>query len=68
MPSCSIVASHDLKAPLRGIDHLASWITQDAGALLPAPSLEHLAKLRGRVQRMDRLLDDLLAQVDAVTG
>jgi PAS domain S-box-containing protein len=55
------VASHDLKAPLRGIDHLASWITQDAGALLPAPSLEHLAKLRGRVQRMDRLLDDLLA-------
>lgn len=55
------VASHDLKAPLRGIAHLANWITQDAGALLPAPSLEHLAKLRGRVQRMDRLLDDLLA-------
>lgn len=55
------VASHDLKAPLRGIDHLASWIAQDAGALLPPPSLEHLTKLRGRVQRMDRLLDDLLA-------
>lgn len=55
------VASHDLKAPLRGIDHLASWISQDAGALLPSPSLEHLTKLRGRVQRMDRLLDDLLA-------
>jgi PAS domain S-box-containing protein len=55
------VASHDLKAPLRGIDHLATWITEDVGALLPPPSLEHLAKLRGRVQRMDRLLDDLLA-------
>lgn len=55
------IASHDLKAPLRGIDHLASWITQDAGTLLPTPSVEHLTKLRSRVQRMDRLLDDLLA-------
>lgn len=54
------IASHDLKAPLRGIDHLANWITEDAGTLLPTPSLEHLAKLRGRIQRMDRLLDDLL--------
>jgi len=55
------VASHDLKAPLRGIDHLASWITQDAADVLPAASKEHLNKLRGRVQRMDYLLDDLLA-------
>lgn len=55
------IASHDLKAPLRGIDHLATWITQDAEAVLPDPSKNHLAKLRNRVQRMDRLLDDLLA-------
>lgn len=55
------VASHDLKAPLRGIEHLASWITEDAAAVLPEASQHHLAKLRGRVQRMDRLLDDLLA-------
>jgi PAS domain S-box-containing protein len=55
------VASHDLKAPLRAIDNLAAWISQDAAALLPAPSAEHLVKLRGRVRRMEQLLDDLLA-------
>ena len=55
------VASHDLKAPLRAIDHLSKWIESDAGTLLPPDSQEHLTKLRGRVQRMERLLDDLLA-------
>jgi signal transduction histidine kinase len=54
------VASHDLKAPLRAIDNLANWIAADAAAILPEPSQEHLAKLRGRVRRMERLLDDLL--------
>lgn len=55
------VASHDLKAPLRGIEQLASWISHDAAALLPEPSQEHLHKLRQRVRRMERLLNDLLA-------
>ena len=55
------VASHDLKTPLRGIYNLATWITEDAGSVLPEPSIAHLVKLRGRVQRMERLLDDLLA-------
>jgi signal transduction histidine kinase len=54
------VASHDLKAPLRGIDSLATWISEDAAALLPDASKEHLSKLRGRVGRMERLLEDLL--------
>jgi len=55
------VASHDLKSPLRAIDHLSNWIVQDAAEQLPAASQEHLGKLRGRVKRMERLLDDLLA-------
>ncbi len=55
------VASHDLKAPLRAIEHLAHWISEDAEELLPPRSLEHLAKMRGRVKRMEQLLDDLLA-------
>jgi signal transduction histidine kinase len=54
------VASHDLKAPLRGIDHLASWIIEDAGEELSEPSKRHLATLRSRVKRMDSLLNDLL--------
>jgi len=55
------VASHDLKSPLRAIDHLSSWIVQDAAEQLPSASQEHLSKLRGRVKRMEKLLDDLLA-------
>ena len=55
------VASHDLKAPLRAIDNLSTWLDQDVHELLPPASQEHLNKLRGRVQRMERLLDDLLA-------
>lgn len=54
------VASHDLRAPLRAIDHLATWITEDAGELLPPRSREHLSKMRGRIARMERLLEDLL--------
>ncbi len=54
------VASHDLKAPLRAIDSLASWIVEDAAEFLPAPSREHLEKLRKRVIRMENLMDNLL--------
>jgi signal transduction histidine kinase len=55
------VASHDLKAPLRAIDNLAGWISEDAAQTLPPRSAEHLAKMRGRVKRMEQLLEDLLA-------
>ncbi|MDX1531334.1 MAG: PAS domain S-box protein, partial [Rhodothermales bacterium] len=55
------VASHDLKAPLRAIDNLAAWIAEDAAPLLPEDSKRHLDTLQGRVRRMERLLDDLLA-------
>jgi signal transduction histidine kinase len=55
------IASHDLKAPLRAISHLAKWISEDAQAVLPPASQEHLAKLHRRIKRMEQLLDDLLA-------
>lgn len=55
------VASHDLKAPLRGMKQLVTWIAEDAKDALPPPSQTHLAKLQGRIQRMEKLLDDLLA-------
>jgi signal transduction histidine kinase len=54
------VASHDLKAPLRAISLLSEWITEDAAPLLPPASLDHLARLNGRVRRLEKLLDDLL--------
>lgn len=53
-------ASHDLKAPLRAIDNLSSWIVEDTVDLLPEKSRTHLLQLRQRVHRMEALLDDLL--------
>ena len=55
------VASHDLKAPLRGIDHLATWIEEDLGEKLDGEARENMGLLRGRVRRLETLLDDLLA-------
>ena len=55
------VASHDFKAPLRGIDNLASWIEEDAGHRMGADAQEHLRLLRRRVLRLENLLEDLLA-------
>jgi signal transduction histidine kinase len=55
-------ASHDLKAPLRGISHLAHWVADDvASGKVGAESLENCALLASRADRMQRLLDGLLA-------
>ncbi|KAA1259410.1 Phytochrome-like protein cph1 [Rubripirellula obstinata] len=54
------VASHDLKSPLRGITHLASWVQEDCESLLPDDSRNHLQQMKDRVAKMESLLDDLL--------
>jgi signal transduction histidine kinase len=54
------VASHDLRAPLRGISNLAQWIEEDLGDDLPPKVGEQLQLLRGRAQRMDKLINSLL--------
>jgi len=54
------VASHDLKAPLRAINHLASWLKEDLQEQASPRSQKHLMQLHQRVLRMDTLLDDLL--------
>jgi signal transduction histidine kinase len=55
------VASHDLKAPLHGIERLAGFILEDAAEVLPETSQRHLALIRSRIKRMEALLNDLLA-------
>jgi two-component system NtrC family sensor kinase len=54
------VASHDLKAPLQAIIHLAQWIGEDIGPAISAETTEYLGLLRGRVTRLQMLLDGLL--------
>lgn len=55
------VASHDLKAPLRGIANLSQWIEEDLGERMSDESREHMNLLRGRVQRLERLIDGILS-------
>jgi signal transduction histidine kinase len=55
------VASHDLKAPLRGIANLTEWIEEDLGDLVTGESRQHMQLLRGRVHRMEALIDGILA-------
>ncbi|ASP46437.1 sensor histidine kinase [Cognaticolwellia beringensis] len=54
------VASHDLKAPLRVIENISHWLEEDLGDRLDEESRENLLLLRSRIQRMERLLEDLL--------
>lgn len=54
------VASHDLKAPLRGISNLAQWLEEDLGGNLSEDSRKHLDLLRGRARRMEALIDGIL--------
>jgi light-regulated signal transduction histidine kinase (bacteriophytochrome) len=54
------VTSHDLKAPLRGIANLAQWIEEDLPGEVPDEVQEHLRLLKGRVHRMEGLIDGIL--------
>ena len=52
--------SHDLKAPLRGIKNLSTWLEQDLMAILPEDSKHLLQLLRQQVTRMTVLIDSIL--------
>jgi two-component system sensor kinase FixL len=54
------VASHDLKAPLRGIANLSQWVEEDLGGSLAGEGRAHMELLRGRVNRMEALIDGIL--------
>lgn len=54
------VASHDLKAPLRAISSLSTWIEEDLGDGVDEKAREHLRLLRSRVERMAALIEGIL--------
>jgi PAS domain S-box-containing protein len=60
-------ASHDLKSPLRGISDLVEWIVEDLGGAEPQEVSRNLGRVRDRVQRLERVIDDLLAYAHAGT-
>jgi signal transduction histidine kinase len=54
------VVSHDLKAPLRGIENASRWIEEDMAQSLPANIQEYLRMMRTRVHRMENLINGIL--------
>ena len=54
------IVSHDLKAPLRAIAHLSSWLEEDIQDQFSEETRHQMDLLRGRVNRLEALIDCLL--------
>nr|WP_275994389.1 PAS domain-containing protein [Argonema antarcticum] len=54
------IVSHDLKAPLRAIANLSQWIEEDLQDLLTGDTKHQMNLLRGRVHRMEALIEGIL--------
>lgn len=55
------VAAHDLRAPLQAIHDLSSWTIEDEETVLSESAHEYLTLLQQRIERLKRLLNDLLS-------
>ena len=60
LESFSYSVSHDLRAPLRGIDGWSLALLEDYGRDLDERAQKYLDRVRGETQRMGLLIDDLL--------
>jgi len=56
----SYSVSHDLRAPLRGIDGFSQILLEDYSEKLDSIGQGHLHRIRAAATRMSRLIDDLL--------
>jgi light-regulated signal transduction histidine kinase (bacteriophytochrome) len=54
------VVSHDLKAPLRGISNLVSWIEEDHPEQISPEVSQNLQLIKGRVFRLENMINGLL--------
>jgi len=54
------IVSHDLKAPLRGINELSNWISEDYSDVLDKEGKENLGLLRERTERMNSMIQGIL--------
>jgi two-component system NtrC family sensor kinase len=56
----SYSVSHDLRAPLRGIEGFSQVLLEDYAEKLDATGQRHLGRIRAAAQRMSALIDDML--------
>ena len=54
------ISSHDLKTPLRSINHIAHWIEEDFETESKEDIFKNIQLLKTRVQRMENLINGIL--------
>ena len=54
------IVSHDLKAPLRAVNQLATWLETDYEDQLDETGKEYLRLIMGRVKRLDSFINAIL--------
>jgi|GEM_PF-493984 len=54
------VTAHDLKAPLRAVGTLSDWLYNDYHDRLDDQAKDYLQRIKGRVKRMNDLIDSIL--------
>ncbi len=55
------IVSHDLKAPLRGIDNVVSWIEEDHSSEMSPKLTEYIQIIKGRLLRAENLIHGILS-------
>jgi signal transduction histidine kinase len=67
MESFSYSVSHDLRAPLRGIDGWSHALFEDYNDQFDEQARQYLTRVRSESQRMGRMIEDLL-KLSRITG
>ena len=68
MQHFTYIASHDLRAPLRGMENLAQFMEEDISREDFSETPKQMKLMRSRISRMNRLLSDMLAFSKIGTG
>jgi signal transduction histidine kinase len=55
------IVSHDMKAPLRGIDNIITWIEEDHTQELSPKIKEYIQLIKGRLVRAENLIQGILS-------
>jgi signal transduction histidine kinase len=55
------IVSHDMKAPLRGIDNVVTWIEEDHESELSPKVNNYLQLIKGRITRGENMIQGLLS-------